>query len=340
MYSLLLAACAVAACQKAAPAPAASKTAAATATAAAPAVPAKPKPVPAVLPDPIANVNGDVIPKAEFENAVRSIEARAGGPIPPEKRDEVLRGVLEDLVAYRLLKQECRQHPIAVADAEVDEKLKGLRQQFGNEAAFQQALKAQQMTLEKLRDDARNDLAVNKYLEQEVVSKIAVKPTDLTSYYEKNPDQFKQPESVRASHILVIVPPESDVKTRASLKARAEAALKAAKAGQDFATLAQKYSQDGSAQKGGDLGFFPRGQMVPAFETAAFALKPGEVSDLVETQFGYHVIKVTDRRAARTVPFAEVAPRIQEFLEQQQRQEKGKALVEQLKAKGKVQIFI
>ena len=333
---LVLAAFAVA-CQKPAttPAPAAAPAAAA-------AKPAKPpaKPIPAVLPDVIANCNGDTIPKAEFEGAVRSVEQRNGRPIPTEKRDEVYRGVLDDLVAYRLLKQEVKQRPLTVTDGDVEARIAAFKQQMGTEANFKAALQAQQITEAKLREDARTDLLVAKLLDQEVNQKILVKPTDIATFYEKNPDRFQQGETMRASHILVLVPAEATAQARTAARGRAEAALKAAKGGQDFAKLARQYSQDASAQRGGDLGFFPRGQMVPAFDQAAFALAPGQVSDLVETQFGFHIIKAAEKRPARVVPFVEVAGQIQKFLEQEQRQEKGKALVDQLKAKGKVQLFI
>lgn len=331
---LLVLAAAVVACKKPATAPAASATATPAAT------PAPPKPVPEVLPEVIADCNGDKIVKAEFEAAVRTIEQRAGGAVPPEKRDEILRGVLDDLVAYRLLKQEVQQRQLAVSDAEVDARIAAFKQQAGSEANFRAALQAQQITEAKLRDDARLDLMVARLLDQEVNQKILVKPSDISAFYEKNPDRFQQPESMRAAHILVVVPPGADDKTRATLRARADTALKAAKAGQDFARLARQYSQDASAERGGDLGFFPRGQMVGPFEDAAFALAPGQVSDLVETQFGFHIIKATEKRPARVVPFVEAAAQIQEFLEQQQRQEMSKALVDQLKAKGKVEIFI
>ena len=333
---LILAAVAVA-CQKPASTPATS--AAPAATAAKPAtLPARP--IPAVLPEVIADCNGDKIPKAEFAGAVRSVEQRAGGPIPTEKRAEVYRGVLDDLVAYRLLKQEVKQRPLTVTDADVDARIAAFKQQMGTEANFKAALQAQQITEAKLREDARTDLLVSKLLDQEVNQKILVKPSDIATFYEKNPGRFQQGETMRASHILVLVPAEANLQARTALRGRAEAALKAAKAGQDFAKLARQYSQDSSAQRGGDLGFFPKGQMVPAFDQAAFALAPGQVSDLVETQFGFHIIKATEKRPARIVPFTEVAGQIQQFLEQEQRQEKSKALVDQLKSKGKVQIFI
>jgi peptidyl-prolyl cis-trans isomerase C len=332
---LLVVAAVAVACKKPETAPAA-----AAPTAAATPAPAPAKPVPAVLPEVIADCNGDKIARAEFEKAVKAVEQRAGGSVPPEKRDELYRGVLDDLVAYRLLKQEVVARQMTASDAEVDARIGAFKQQMGSEANFRAALQAQQLTEAKLREDAKTDILVNKLLEQEVTQKLLVKPSDIATFYEKNPDRFQQSESVRAAHILVLVPRDADEKTRAAAKARAEAALKAAKAGQDFAQLAKRYSNDASAQRGGDLGFIPKGQMVPAFEAAAFALEPGQVSDLVETQFGYHVIKALEKRPARVVPFVEAAAQIEQFLQQQQRQEKSKALVEQLRSKGKVEIFI
>jgi len=355
---LTLAAVAVG-CQKSAPTPAASaKPAAATSAAtgaapatvpaAAPATPGAPapppapefKPVAAVLPETVARVNGDAITKAEFEGAVHEVESQEGRPVPADQRDRVLRGVLDNMIAFRLLTQEARQRHVVVSDADIDTQLAGMKKQFPTEQAFQQALKAQHMTPEKLRDTARSNLVVRKLLQDEVMSKIEIKPSDISAFYEKNPDKFQQPEAVHAAHILVIVPAEADAAAKAALKARATEALKAAKSGKDFAALARQYSQDASAQHGGDLGFFPKGQMVPAFEQVAFSLKPGEISDLVETQFGYHIIKVIEKRQGGTVPFAQAAPQIQQFLESQAQSDKGTAYVEALRARGKVEILI
>ena len=117
--------------------------------------------------------------------------------------------------------------------------------------------------------------------------------------------------------------------------------LKRAKAGEDFAALAKQFSKDpGSAAVGGDLNFFPKEQMVPPFDAAACALKPGEISDLVETEFGFHIIKLTDRRTGRIVPLAEVKDRLQEFLKQRRQQELVQQYLLSLKTKYRVEVLL
>jgi peptidyl-prolyl cis-trans isomerase C len=340
------------ACQKS-PAPSASSSsttsqpkaaapASATPAAAPAAAPAPPpaKPVPAQLPEVVARVNGESITKAEFELAVRTVEARAGQPVPAEQRNEVYRGLLDEMVTMRLLKQEVSRQQMTVPDQDLEAAMKQLRGQFPNEKAFQAALKSQQMTLAKLRDETRANLAVSKLLEREIGPRIEVKPTDISAFYEKNPDKFQQPEAVRASHVLIAVSAQADDAAKKAARAKADGVLKQARAGADFAAIAKKESNDASAQRGGDLGFFPKGQMVPAFEAAAFALQPGQVSDVVETPFGFHVIKVTERRPPTTVPFAEAAPRIEQFLKQQKQQEQTKAYVDALRGKNKVEVLL
>ena len=164
---------------------------------------------------------------------------------------------------------------------------------------------------------------------------------DVAAYYQQNLERFKQGDSVHAAHILIGVPQNATAEQKAEAKTKAAAVLKTIKAGGDFATLARASSSDpGSAQNGGDLGFFPKGQMTPAFEEAAFKLKPGVVSALVETPFGFHIIKVIERRAPRTAPFAEVSGQIKDFLEQGQREQKLEQFVEQVKSKGKIEILV
>lgn len=307
----------------------------------APAPPPAAKPVPAQLPEVLAHVNTESVTKAEFERAVAMIEGRAGGPVPPEQRDQVFRNILDQIVSFKLLIQESHARKVDVTDAEVDARVQEIKGQFPSEAAFKEMLTARKTSIEQLRTDARQDMAVQKMIDTEISSKVAVKPEQLADYYAKNPDQFKQPERVRASHILIGVPRGADAAAKAQARAKADQILKDVKAGKDFATLAKENSQDpGSAPNGGDLGFFQKGQMVGPFNDAAFSLAPGTVSDIVETEFGFHIIKVAEKQPARAIPLDEIKPKLEQFLEQRNRQEQTDAFIKGLRSKGKVEILI
>ena len=183
-------------------------------------------------------------------------------------------------------------------------------------------------------------MSINKMMDAEVANEPAPSDAQVREFYDKNPDKFKQDEAVRASHILFRVAENADAATKKKTLEQAQSVLKQARGGADFGELAKKYSADGSAQQGGDLNFFTKGQMVPAFDQAAFSMKPGEISDIVTTQFGYHIIKVTDRRAPSTVPYEQVSERIKEYLIEQQKQQKGQAFIDSLKQKAKIEVLV
>ena len=312
-----------------------------------PAVPATPgapvaaKPMPAQIPPVVARVNGETIQKWEFDDAVRRIEARAGSAMPVEKRDELLRGVLDQLVAYHLIAQESRARKMGASDADVDARVAQIKGSFPNEDAFQKGIAAQGLTIEQVRTQARMSLEVAKFLETEVAAKVAVTDAEVDAFYKQNLDRFKQADSVHARHILIGVPQNATADVKKQARAAAQAVVGQLKRGAPFEDVAKKMSSDtGSAQNGGDLGFFPKGQMTPAFEKAAFALKPGETSGIVETPFGFHIIRVLERRDARTAPFEEVSGQIKEFLTRGQREKKLEAFVTQIKTKAKIEILV
>lgn len=296
--------------------------------------------MPAQLPDVLARVNGEPVLKADFDRLIKNMEVGANQPVPAERRDEVLRQALDQLVTYTVLSQETRARKVSITDAEVESNIKQMQMQFPNEGEFKKALAARGLTIERLRSDAKVDLSINKMMEAEVSTLPPPTDAQCREFYDKNPDKFKQPEAVRASHILFRVEETADAATKKKILAEAQAVLKQARGGSDFAELARKHSADGSAAQGGDLSFFTKGQMVPAFDQAAFAMKPGEISDLVTTQFGYHIIKLTERRAESTVGFEQVSPRIKEFLGGQQKQERAQAFIASLKQKAKIEVLV
>jgi peptidyl-prolyl cis-trans isomerase C len=350
---LLILACAVSACAKdadKAPAQAAAAGAppaagqaqggpepAANAAPAAPAV----KPVPAQLPDVVARVNGEDVKKAEFEMAIKSIEDRARSAVPAEQRDEVYRQVLDRLIGFHLLVQEAKARKVVAPPWEVDSQVEQIKKQFPTEDAFKQMLQARGVSLDQLRNDTAQTIAVNVMLKSELEPKIVVADADSKKFYDENKARFRQDDAVHASHILIRTPENADVAAKAKAKTQADDVLAQLKKGGNFADLAKAHSQDpGSAANGGDLGFFSKGQMVPAFEQAAFGLKPGETSGVVETPFGFHIIRVSEFKAGRDLAYAEVKAQIEDYLKQQLRDQKSQEFVDQLKAKGKIQIFI
>ena len=302
--------------------------------------PPPPKPVPTQLPAVVARVNGQNVTKEDFEKMIKTVEGNAGQPIPPDRRDEILRNLLDQLVVYTLLNQEAKTRGLTATEADIDAKVQEVRQKLPTQEAFDQALKARGMTLESFRKDARLDISASKVMDAELSTVPGPSDAEAKDFYAKNPERFKEEESVHASHILIRVDPNADAATKAKAKATIESVLKKAKAGQDFAKLAQQYSQDGSAAQGGDLGVFPRGQMVPEFSNVAFALKPNQISDVVTTQFGYHIIKVAEHNPPRVVSFEEAVPQIKRFLEGQKKQDKQNAFVESLKKKSKIEVLI
>lgn len=333
---LLVAVAVVAACKKAPadpPKPAAAPAAATTAAV---------KPVPAELPPVIARVNGAPIERGEFERAVKTIEGQAGGPVPPDRRDAIYRQLLDQLVALKLLSQQAASLKVSVPAQDIDSRVNQIKGQFPSEQAFTAALAERQLNPEKLRSEVRQQLEAMKVVETQVGPAVTVTDAEVSDFYTRNPDKFVEPEAVHISHILIRTAENADAAARQKAKTEAQGVLAQLKKGGDFAALAKQHSQDpGSAVNGGDLGFVPRGQTVPAFEQAAFALtKPGQLSGIVETQFGYHIIRFAAHKDGRKVPLPEVKGQVEQFLRQEKMQEKTHAYVEQLKGKGKVEILM
>lgn len=179
----------------------------------------------------------------------------------------------------------------------------------------------------------------NEYLKKEVASKITVSDDDMKLYYDGHKDEFKTPETVRARHILVRVDTSASESDKKKAKEKAEDILKKIKSGEDFVKLASEMSDDpGSKSKGGDLGFFSRGRMIKPFEDAAFSLKPGEVSDVIETQFGYHIIKVEEKKDEAIETFDAVKERINQKLLQDQIKSKVTDFIEKAMKDAKVEM--
>ena len=184
-----------------------------------------------------------------------------------------------------------------------------------------------------------NGFISNEYLKREIVDKISVPEFEIKSYYESHQDEFKTPEMVKARHILIKVGSISGTEKEA-LKAKAENILQKIKDGEDFSKLASEFSDDQATKvKGGDLGFFVRGRMVKSFEDVAFSLKNGEVSGIVETQYGYHIIKVDERKDPSIEPFDTAKEKINQKLIQNLTRSKISEFIEKSMKDAQVEMY-
>ena len=300
--------------------------------------PAPPKPIPAELPEVLARVNGQPVTKGDFDRLIKNLEAGRGA-IPDDKRNEVLRGALDQLITYSVLKQEAASRKFTVTDADVDAQVASMQKQFPTQAEFDKALSARNTTVEQLKADARIDMAINKMMEAEVANATPATDADAQDFYTKNPEKFQQPESVRASHILLMTKDKDEAAKKAA-KTKIDELLKRARAGEDFAALAKANSEDGSASQGGDLGPFPRGQMVPEFDKVAFSLKPGEISEVVTTEFGYHIIKLTEKKEGSIIPLEQVKSQVLEYLTNQKKQQRVDSFIADAKKRAKIEVLV
>ena len=291
----------------------------------------------------VAVVNGTVINQPEFDNEMNRVLERLQrtGRFPNDlERSQIKKQVLENLIARELLYQESQTKGIKVDQKEIEAQVTALKGRFPSEVEFKNALSTMNLTEADLRFQFERDLAIRKLLDDQIGGKITVSEKESKAYYDNNLESFKKPEQVRASHILIKVDPEAEEAKKAEARTKIESVQAKLKKGEDFGALAKEYSEGPSGPKGGDLGFFGRGQMVKPFEEAAFSMKPGQVSGMVETRFGYHLIMVAERTPESTLSYEEVKDRLEQYLKQQKVQEAIAAYVETLQGKAKIERFV
>ncbi|KKB40942.1 peptidylprolyl isomerase [Bacillus thermotolerans] len=239
----------------------------------------------------VASVNGEKISEDELQEALM---AQYGSE------------AVDALVMEKILEMEIEKEGIEVSQAEIDEEMKTYAEYYGGEEALQEVAETSGIDLSEVEKDLETYLATNKLLEK----RIEITEEEMKTYFEENKDQFAQAEQVQASHILV------------EDEATANEVAKKLAAGGDFAELAKEYSIDeGSSKEGGEVGYFGKGAMVPEFEEAAFSMEKGEVSDPVKSEYGFHIIKVTDKKEAKEANYEESKEEIKSALMESKVQE-------------------
>jgi peptidyl-prolyl cis-trans isomerase C len=289
----------------------------------------------------VAKVNGAPITRTELDRAMKFMLAqnKVKQELTVEQRKEAEKAVVDQLISAELLYQAAVKLNIPDIDKRVESQVSQGRSKFPSQEVYEKALKENGLTESNIKEFARKEIYINNLIETQVASKITVSEADAKKFYDDNISKFKQPETVQASHILIGVDANASSEDKNKAKQKAEALLKRVKAGEDFATLAKENSSCPSAQQGGNLGYFSKGQMVPEFDSVAFSLKPGETSDVVETKFGYHIIKVVDKKPAGTISFPEAKEEIINYLKIQKIQQGINEYVEKLRKEATISLI-
>ena len=290
-----------------------------------------------------AEVNGVVITKDQFNKEMNihlDRVSRQGRQIPDEQITNLKKDILEGLIEREVLYQESQKIGIKVKDQTVDAQLAAIKKRFPSEAEYKSALIKMNLNEDEVKAQISRGLAIRELIEQQISSKIVITDADTQAYYDGNPQMFKQAEQVKASHILIKVDAGAAESQKSEARKKIETVQQKVKDGDDFAELAKEYSEGPSNTRGGDLGYFKRGQMVKPFEDTAFAMQTNEVSDIVETRFGYHLIKVYDKKPEQTLAYADVKDKINQRLKQEKVEQEAGQYINQLKKDAKIEKFL
>lgn len=295
----------------------------------------------AQLPDPVAVVEGEKISRADLQEAFNNALAASGmnpDEIEPAQKMAGYREILDELIVDKLVSRKASS--VEIKDADLEAEVGRVKGQFPSEEAFKAEMQKAGETDSSFRDTIKRMMQQRKWMEEKIGDKATVPDAEVKRFYDENKKEFEHPELVRASHILILTPEDADDKTVAEKKKAAEAALeRVTDKKEDFAAVAKEVSEEpGAKESGGDLDFFPKERMVPEFANAAFAMDKGAISkEPVRTKFGWHVIKVTDRKPAGTMPFDEVKKQVTAYLQGSKQREAVRSVIDSLRSEAKVE---
>jgi peptidyl-prolyl cis-trans isomerase C len=296
----------------------------------------------------VAKGKGIEIKRSQLDDAMVSIKstfAARGQDLPPDQMNHLEQQILDRLIQIQILLAKATDGDKSAGNETCAKRMEAIRARAGSDEMLKRQLKSVGTTPEELTKKMAEESTAQVVLEREL--KINVSDAEIKKFYDDNPSKFEQPETVRASHILLSTKDPDTNKDlsddqKADKRKKAEELLKRARAGEDFAKLAKENSDDpGSKDKGGEYQF-ARGQMVPEFETAAFSLKTNQISDIVTTQYGYHIIKLSEKVPAKKVELATVSAEVKDYLKQQQmktHQQDLQTYLEKLKKDSGIQIL-
>jgi len=289
-----------------------------------------------------ARVNGvDISNEAlerNFEEYQRDNDVNIAAIRYPNRVTMMRKEVLDQLINQEIIWQAAQKDDRLAGGGEVNVAMEQVRAQFATENDFVGRLAAEGFTVDTYREHVRQVLSAKNYMKS-LTATVRINDADIHDFYVANPRNFQLPEAVQARHILLKLVQGADDESRAAVYGQMEALMERLLAGEDFAAVAIEASEDSTAARGGDLGYFPRGKMVKPFEDAAFALQVGEMSGIVVSPFGLHIIKVDDRQSAQTIPEEVAKERITQHLEQVRSQQRVVDELATLRAAANIEVL-
>ena len=277
-------------------------------------------------------VNDDVITQSEVDKILLPLYEQYrnlyGASELAEKIGAARRGVIERLISDRILLGEAKKRKIEVGDAEIEAKVRELRNRFSSEEEFKAAMIQEGLRLNELEKRFRERLTIEKFVNSAVMGKISVSPTEILEYYKSHKPEFKNPLKVKLKAILIKI---SEDRPRDEALKVAQKALYRLKEGGDFGLLAKQYSDGPYSDKGGDMAWVEKGQLIARMDALVFDMQVGEISGILETELGFHLFRVEDRVEESEKSFAEEKEEIEQFLISGKRQVKLGQLVAGLK---------
>jgi peptidyl-prolyl cis-trans isomerase C len=288
--------------------------------------PVKPNPLATDPEAVIVRVNGEDITRGEINDMMAMAMQRFGGQIPPEQlqavQSQMYAQIKDELINQKLITAAVAAADIEMDDAEVAKTIEDIRGSLPEDLTLEAALEKEGQTIEMLQDNIRNDMAKRQLLESKTADVPPATEAEAKEFFDSNPDQFAAPESVSASHILIKFDDTDTDETKAEKKAKLEEIrLSIIAETVTFEDAATGNSDCPSSAQGGSLGTFGKGRMVPAFEVAAFSQEPGEIGEIIETPFGYHIIQVTDHQDEGAMDFEEAKDKLVDYLTNQKKQQ-------------------
>lgn len=290
----------------------------------------------------VVNINGTVLTEMDIEDALNEIipASTVHRGMTPEKRAAFIPRALEFLIERELLYQEALRRGMKVEKERIDTAKEAVIKRLGGKKVFKEALKSRSISEEDFGKELKKRFLADDLRKIEIEQKATVTLEEITQYYERNKAGYLRPEARRIRHILIRVDPASLAEDKKLKRKRAEEVLEKIEAGEDFAQLAWDYSDDPYRVKGGDIGLIHRGRLDSLLDEVAFSLKVGDVSDIIETIYGYHIIKVEEEKEPEQLSLEDVSQKIQRQLIEEKLKSLRETLMGDLKAKAKIEIYI